>query len=695
METSRMQETGSAYWWVSFLTRLPRYKYLLRKRWWVLAVTVAIGLLGAAWRVASLPQLFVSTSRLMVTGKMSFHEESASYNEEASNFFGTQIEWMRSAEVRRRAEERLRGLYPAIQPVPVALEASQIPHTSIFLLTATGGAPDFTQKYLNACIDEYIDARKEVRSEKSDTLLSTLTDQLTRFEKEARDSEEELLNFQKQNNISSLQEECNSASNYLSKLNEQLADLQTEYELLKLLNIDQAIERKPTSKGGGDTSAAPAGSDSVIKSNAAETDYERARQEIEVLKAKRADLSKVLRPKHPDMIQLNQDIDRQETLIKAFRGQTLDQLKTRRESLDLQIKNLQTTLQVWEAKSLALSQKLAEYNKIKSKGDRAKASYDSILASSRSVDLGKNTDQDLVAIVERATPAFPVRPELLKTIALGLFAGLLAGAGILFILDKIDDRMNSYGEFQAHFSEEVLAKIPMAANPDAPLSMDAREGRMAFVESMRALRSSLHYLPVQGTPPRTFLITSAVPNEGKSTIAISLAITMSFAGTKVLLVDGDLRRGSIHEKFGLENGIGLGDVFKDASMLEKAVQPTKVANLFLMSRGANIEHPGENYLSSRADQLLKTLYPDFDCIIFDSSPVLVADDTTSFAPKIDATILVIRFAFSSARRSREAIELLKKRQVNLIGVICNGVNQSMQDYYYNKYPEYYAAKHEV
>ena len=95
------------------------------------------------------------------------------------------------------------------------------------------------------------------------------------------------------------------------------------------------------------------------------------------------------------------------------------------------------------------------------------------------------------------------------------------------------------------------------------------------------------------------------------------------------------------------------------------------------------------------DQLLKDLYPKFEYIIFDSPPILVADDTTSLAPKIDATIMVVRFSFSSARRSKEAIELLKKRQVNLIGIVCNGVDQLMRDYYYNKYPEYYAAKRDV
>lgn len=694
MDVSKMSAPGAASWWVSFLTRLPRYRFLLRSRWWILALTVTLGLLGAAWRVMSQPLVYVSTGRIVVSGKISL-PENGGYSEETSTFFNTQPEVMKSAEVRRRAEERLQSLDPGIRPAPVSLEVSRLPNTSIFVLTGTGSEPDYTRKFLGACMDEYIDTRREMRSEKSEMTLSKLTDLLERFEKEGRESEEELLNFQKENNITSLLDASNSAGSYLVKLNQQLADLKTEYQLLELLDLDQTLDRRQKAKTGTDTNDPPAGSDSVPGSTGPEADYLKAKQEIEVLKARRADLARALRPKHPDMIQLNEDIARQETLINTFRTQTLDQLKKRRESIQLEMKNIESNIQQWEAKALVLNQKMAEYNRIKSKGDRAKVSYDSILASSRSVDTNKNIDQDIVSIMERALPAVPVKAGLAKAVTLGLLGGLAAGIGILFVFDKIDDRMNSFGEFQSHFSEDVLAKIPDEPRAADPLSLDASDSRIAFVESLRALRSSIFYLPVEGRQPRTFLIASAVPNEGKSTIAANLAITMSFAGAKVLLVDADLRRGSLHEKFGMDNGVGLGDVLKEKAAAGQAIRPTSIANLFLMSRGANLEHPGESFLGKRTDQLLKEIYPDFEYIVFDSPPVLVADDTASLAPKIDATILVVRFSFSSARLSREAIGLLKKRQVNLIGLVCNGVDQWMQDYYYNKYPEYYAVKHDI
>lgn len=689
-----MDEPGAAAWWVAFVNRLPRYKFLLRKRWWILLLTVAIGFLLSAWRALMQPMVYSSSAKLVVSGKWSL-QENASYNEESSAFLGTQIEWMRGDEVLRRANERVQALQPGIQQSPVHIDASVLPRTTIFLLTASGSNPEYTQKYLQACVDEYMDERREMRAEKSQTTLTGLTDQLAKLDREIQDSDDELLAFQKQNNVGFLQEESASAASYLVKQNQQLADLKTEYQLLDLLNLDQTLDRQQKPSKPSDNSNAPVTDDSSKNPTGAEADYLKARQEIQVLKAKRDDMAKIFRPKHPDMIEINQQIDHQETLIAAFRNQSIEQLKSRRESLAVQIKNLETTIAQWESKALELNQKMAEYNRIKSKGARAKASYDLLFSNSRSVDLNNKVDQEVVSVMSQATPAVSIRPGLWKMISLGLTGGFFAGLAILFVLDKIDDRMNSFGEFQAHFDEDVLAKIPDEPKAENPLSYTTGDERVAFLESMRALRSSIFYLPVDGKPPKTFLVTSAVPNEGKTTVATNLAITMSYAGSKVLLIDGDLRRGTIHEKFGLDNSVGIGDVFKGTATVEKAARKTRVENLSLMARGANLEHPGESYLGKKADDLLKALYPLYDVIIFDSSPVLVADDTTSLAPKIDAAIFVVRFSFSSARRSREAIDLLKKRQVNLIGLVCNGVNQWMKDYYYNKYPEYYAVKHDV
>ena len=214
----------------------------------------------------------------------------------------------------------------------------------------------------------------------------------------------------------------------------------------------------------------------------------------------------------------------------------------------------------------------------------------------------------------------------------------------------------------------------------------ANDDRHAFAEAFRSLRSSIIFLPVEGTPPKVLLITSAVPNEGKSTVAMNFAITLALSGLRVLLVDGDLRRGEIHRTFSLSNDLGLSDVLGGDCPLHSTVQATRIPGLSLLSRGSSVSNPGELYLSKEADRLLKNAYASYDYVVLDSSPIMAADDTTSLAPKADATLFVFRFTSSHIRVSRKALDLLRERQANIIGVVCNDVSEAMQEYYYYRYP---------
>ena len=461
-------QTGMATaWWILLLTKFPRYKFLFRKLWWVVLLTTAAGLAIAAWRTSNEPVVFVSTGRIMVSGKISI-AQGATYNEEQTYFSGTQMELMRSAEVRKRALARVASLHPDLPASAVSLDVSQLRGTAFFVLTAVGSNPEYTREFLDATMEEYMNLRKETRSEKSDTTLTALTDELGRIEKEIRGGEDELLAFQKKNNVGFLQEEGNSAATYLAGLNRQMADLKTEYQLLNLLDLDQTLDR--TQKKGGDSGNKPPpdGKDPAMPNGGPENDYIQAKQEIEVLKIKRDDLAKVLRPKHPDMVQLEEEISHQEQLMATFRSRTLDQLKSRRESINLQIQNLEGMIKEWEAKALDLSQRMAEYNNIKSKSERAKSEREKLLANLRSLDVNKNIDQDVVSISDPATPANAIRMGLVRAILLGGGFGLVLGIGILFVCDQIDDRISSFPEFQSYFQEPALTHRRGSGRPARP-----------------------------------------------------------------------------------------------------------------------------------------------------------------------------------------------------------------------------------
>jgi capsular exopolysaccharide synthesis family protein len=679
-------------WWLQFRTRMLRFRRLLASYWWIPFFTTTAGLTIAAWIAFQEKAVFVSTGRMMVSGRINI-QEGAVFTEELANFFGTQVELMKSGEVRNRAVQRLEAMEPQSQPVPVALSVSQLPQTSIFVLSSTGGEPRYTQKLLDAVMTEYIATKREMRSTKSENTQTAIMEEISRVEREMRQAEEELLNFQKQNNVGYLEQEGNSAGSYLATLNRQLADLKTQYQLYDTLDIDQLIDKTENNPiKAGDLAGRVADQNALLPNlSQPQGEYLQTKQQLAILKAERDGYAKVLRPKHPQIIELDQKISEQETLIASFRTQSVDEFKSKRDSTKHQIDNLESVSKEWDAKALSLSQRLAEYNRIKGNLDRSKSLYDRLVNNLHDVDVTGNVDQDLVSILEKASPTEPIKPGLVRDLLLGSSIGLLLGLAILFLMDQIDDRVGSLIDLRFRFDERVLVQIPSEKHRGRLKPLEENDSRHAFAEAFRALRSSLLYLPVDGDQPKTLIIASAVPNEGKSTIASNLAITMALANVRVLLVDADLRRGDLHTWFKCDREPGLGDLLSGKASLESCVLTTPVHNLDLIARGASAANPGELFLGSKFDQFLRDIYDSYQYIIFDSSPLMASDDTTSFAPKLDAALFTIRFSRSSMRISRKALELLRDRQVNVIGMVCNDVSQANQEYYYYKYPEYYGS----
>ena len=563
-----------------------RYLGNLRKRWWIIALTVSIGLCASAWFVAQLPPAYLSQGRLMVSGQIQL-SEGARYTEELVNFFGTQIELMQSGEVKKRAHSRVHALRPDLAPEDVKLEVGQLAKTAIFVMRCTGQSPLYTQAYLDACMDEYMATKKEMRDQKTNTTTAAIADELVRLEKEMVKHEEDMHDFQKENNIGFLTEEGNSAGIYLAQLNRQLTDLTTEYDLLALLDLDQTVDRQA---GGPERGSKE---NSALSSFGPMADYQKAKQQVQALKAEKENLSRYLRPKHPQIVAYTDEIAKGERLIETFRAQSVDTLKNRRESIRLQIENLTGVSKTWEAKALDLGRRIAEFNKIKSKSERTKAQYDRLLTSLRSVDVTTKVDQDTISLLEKASPAQSIRPGLPKIMWMGFGTGALLGLLILFIIDRLDDRIESFMEFRSSFKENLLGQIPREDTKGDLALLQPDDSRHALLECFRTLRSSIIFLPVDGVRPKTLLITSATPSEGKTTVSSNLAISLAFSGAKTLLVDGDLRRGRLHEVFGIE-----GDVAGFSKVLQQRV-PWREA-IDRKSTRLNSSHGGISRMPSSA-----------------------------------------------------------------------------------------------
>jgi polysaccharide biosynthesis transport protein len=690
MQAATVGKNLSTSWSAAFITRLHRYKALFLRRWWIPVLTTCLGLFVEAFLIYQMPPSYLSASKMMLAGKLNI-AQGAVYSEDSVNFYGTQIQLMQSAEVKHSAESLVRSAHPELQSVPVEITVLQKPRTSIFDLAAVGSAPEYTQAYLNAVMQKYLDFKRGMREDRGHEITTGITEQLIQVEKDLRNGEDEMLEFQKQNNIGFIQEQGNSAAQYLVKLNQQYAQLKTEYDLLNLLDLDQNLDRaqnktEAASGQGSDNQGMP------FSDVGPEGDYLKAKQQIQLLKAERETLAKDLRPNHPKILKLNDEITKQDKLIQLFRADTLEKLKTRRESIGKQMENLQANIKEWEAKALDLSQRLAQFNRIKGKVDRLKTLYDRLTNNLKEIDVSQVVGgEDQVSIMEMATPPVSVRPGLIKSLLIGFGIGALAGLAILILLDRIDDRMASFSEFQHHFSENILGQIPKEKTKDKVDLLQPDDARHVFAESYRNVRSSIFFMPYDGPRPKSFLVTSAVPSEGKSTVSANLAITMALSGARTLLIDCDLRRGALREAFGISSKIGFSEVLKQEVNWREVVVPTAYETLFVLPRGRTLSQPSEQLLRDSTEALLKEIYQHYDYVIIDSSPVLAADDTTSIAPKIDATIFVVRLSYTSARLTKKALELLYGRQVNIPGVILNFVDTSLPDYYYYQYSEYYST----
>lgn len=696
-------------WSAAFFTKLHRYRALVKRRWYVPLLTISVGVCIQSYRFAQIQPNYISSGKLIVSPRM-FLPENAVVSDESANFIGTQLELMQSAEVRNRARARVQALKPDLAPIPVALTAYQQPRTSIFTLQASGSEPNYTQAFLDAVMEEYISRRKETRSEKSQSALLAIKEQVDKIEKEINQIDEEMMSFQKENNVIFMEEQGNKNASYLINLNKQLDDLNTEFQLLSKLSLDQNIERQSTNspaKASPNKSSTPTDPNTTEKRtpdteeikaatgniNSPESEYRNSNQQIQLLLIQRDELSHYLKPKHPRIIALNAEIQRQQTLLDMYKKQSLEQLNNRREGLRLQIQNLQDLIKTEEVKALDVNRRMADYQRMKSKKQRLQGLYERLVSSVQSVDLSQNIDQEMISIMERPGLAQPVHVGMSNMLMSGFFIGLLAGVGILFLLDRIDDRINSFTELRDHFEEPVLGQIPMdptlARKKGGPSLLVQDDRRHVYAESFRNVRSSLLFMAIDGTRPKALLITSAIPSEGKSTFASNLAITMAFAGSRVLLVDADLRRGRIHDAFSVSNQCGLSEVLSNQITWDQAVQESPNYHFHIIPRGATPPNPGELFLSPNLPAIFQQMRDAYDYVVVDSAPILATDDTASLAPKLDGTIFLTRTSYTSARLSRNAMDLLYQRQVNILGLVMNFVDTNLPEYYYYQYKEYY------
>jgi polysaccharide biosynthesis transport protein len=665
--------------------RLHRLRFLILHYWWIIAATIAIGLGIQIYRCVTAPPRFVSTARMMQSGHLSL-PQGAVYSEELDNFYGTQVALMKSRETVSQAVTRVSTIHPEITVDPDAIIDAQLqPRTSIFDLKVDSVNREYAKVLLDAVMDTYLASKRGRMNQTADDAVSAITEYASTLDTEIRNDEQELLDFQKENDVVFIEEQSSSAASYLVGLNNEMARLTKEHDLLALeKDMPQPATAEGDNSGAGTPGAETASSPATQQLNASVL----AQQEnIEKLKIKRDELGEYLKDQHPKMIALSDEIVNEEKFLDVLKTRDQQSRDLHLQDLELQIRNLQAQTADWNKKSLDLSQRLGVYQQLKNKITREQSLYNQMASSIPSVNLNKNIDQEDVGIMEAASPAVLIDPAYPMQLAIGFFGGLIAGLGIIYLVNRLDDHITSPLELKNNIDYPLLGQIPAAKvnkkTKRVPLLAE-NDDRHELIEAHRNIRSALFFRSSVVVKPRSLLITSAIPGEGKSTLSSNLAVTFALSGSRVLLIDADLRRGVLHNLFQIPVSPGFSECLNQELPWRDAVQKTKFANLDLLPRGKVFRGAGDLLLGNVIDVVLQESVAEYDMVVWDSAPILAADDASNLCARVDGVLFVVRLRISSVHAVLSALEELSQREAHIAGLVANGVKAD-QPGYYNRY----------
>jgi succinoglycan biosynthesis transport protein ExoP len=702
--------------------KFQRYQLLLRRRWWVLLLTASLGVCIQTLRISSKPNSYISKAKLVAGGRIVANDGAVNWQEHLMDFYGTILETVESVQMQERARVRVKTLNPDIAESAVEILVNQTKGSAIFNVTAIGAEPQYTQTFLDALLDEFMASRQQAREEGTARALNTFAETVVKKERDLQEKSQRLTDFLKANDAVQINNNHNEAASFLLGLKARREALLSEQRDLKVALEDihaNMIERE-LSQG----SPQPAGTTNATKTSAVEgagasatatgsaatkavdngamtaamttneRDFLDTKKEIMRLQNSRTRLLRYFKPSHPDVIAVDEDIEANRQLLENYAAEILKEKQARVATLDRQVRVFDAQIAEKQREALELAAKLAEHQNLLEEMRAAKQAYDEMFKRVQNFQEIQDIQTDQVTIQERACAAFQDVPKIVQPLIIGFIGGLVFGALALLLHDRLDDRMNSFLEFQSLFPHEsVLGQIPEQRQRGDVTLLRQNDDRHLYAEAFRNVRSSILFKNWPGGRlPKTILVTSAVPNEGKTTVTSNLAITMALAGSRVLLADCDLRRGGVSELFKLPGTPGLSEVLRGKLHWRDAVQETGVRGLDMLARGEIFDHISEVLLSENTREMVREMNDEYDYVIFDSAPVLVADDTASFAPKMDVVFFVVRLSSTMARLSGKALSLLYDRQVNVGGVILNRSDINLQEYSYYNYASYYYSQ---
>jgi capsular exopolysaccharide synthesis family protein len=532
--------------------------------------------------------------------------------------------------------------------------------------------PKFAKLAVDTLADEYVTQNLELKQQSTQNMIDWLDKELERQQQKTEESERALADYRERQNALSLDEKQNIVLVRLNKLNDDVmlarskrAQKQAVWDQLRSLPSGQHADTIP-----------------VIAQN---PDVAEAKGKLMTAQTERAKTAERYGEKHPNMQKVNADVSEAQRQYDLAVNRAASAIKNEFETAHLEEQAYARSLEAAKADAQDLSKKSVDYNVMEREAKTNRDIFQSLMTREKELRVSSNSRQNNVRVVDHAeVPGGPLAPTGRRTWLLSFAVGLVLAVAVAYGLDYMNDTIKTPEDVARRLKLPFLGLVPSVRGDKHPVLASSHVPH-DFGESFRSLRTSLiSKYPGEGT--KIVVVTSAQPLEGKTTTAANIAMALAYGGSRVLLIDADMRRPGLHRPLRLTNERGLSQVLIGQARVRDVIQRTVDPNLLAITAGRTPPNPSELLASERMKTLLTNLsHGPFDWIIVDTPPVLAVTDAVILAPAVSGVTFVIGAEMTRRRLAERAIETVLQTRPKYTAVVLNKVDFARNKYYYSRY----------
>ena len=528
--------------------------------------------------------------------------------------------------------------------------------------------PQFAARAVNVLAEEYVNQNLEFRLQNTDKTLDWLTEEVAKQQSVVQTSERMLAEYRENKNALSLEDRQNIIVSRLNQVNDAASRARmTRIQKEALYNqVAAANDRESLS---------------TIASNPF---VQQLKTRVSELQREKLRLEDRYGEKHPDVQRVNGQIADAQRQLDLEVDRSVAAIKADYQASVAEEKQLGRDLETQKAQATDLNRKSIDYSVLQREAESNRQVYESLLQREKEMRVVSNSRANNVRLLDRAEiPGSPFTPNTRRAWIMALLFGLGIGIAAAFAIDYLDDTVKTPEDVTWRLRLDFLGLVPKVHGERHPLLSGPVPHD--FGEAFRALRTAL--VASSGTDAtRLVAVTSTQPLEGKTTTAVNIALALAIGGARVLLIDADMRRPSLHKAMRLPNDRGLADLLAGTAKMREVVQRCGDPNLLVISAGHTPSNPSELLGSDRMRAFLHQLTTGpFDWIIIDTPPVLAVTDAVVLAPLVHGVSFVIGAEMTRWRLAERAIETLQAGHPRAIAAILNRVDFDRNRYYYSRY----------